>query len=58
MNVITSKEDEFVATKEGFWSERFTKEKIYKYFYWVHREKIKTIPLDTYNFAQALIISK
>lgn len=58
MKVITSKNDSFTATKEGFWSERFTKDRIYNYFYWVDKAKIKFIPLDTYSFAQAVIISK
>lgn len=58
MTVITSKDDEFTATKEGFWSERFTKEKIHKYFCWVNKENIEFIPLDNYDFAQSVIVSK
>ena len=58
MTVITSKSDSFTATKEGFWSQRFTKERIYDYFSWVKKEEIKFIPLDNYNFAQSIIVSK
>lgn len=58
MSVVTSSDDEFTATKEGFWSERFTKEKIFEYFYWVTKENIKIIPLDNYNFAESVVISK
>jgi len=58
MTVITSKKDSFTATKEGFWSQRFTKKRIYDYFSWVKRKKIKFIKLDNYNFAQMIIISK
>lgn len=58
MKVITSSEDEFTATKEGFWSERFIKEKVYRYFSFVPKEKIKFIPLDTYNFAHSIVVSK
>lgn len=58
MTVITSKKDSFTATKEGFWSQRFTKKRIYDYFFWVKRNKIKFIKLDNYNFAQMIVISK
>ena len=58
MHVITSQKDPFSATKEGFWSQRFTKGRIYNYFSWVKRENIRFIPLDNYNFAQMISISK
>jgi len=58
MTVITSKKDSFTATKEGFWSQRFTKKRIYNYFSWAKRNKIKFVKLDNYNFAQMVIISK
>lgn len=58
MTVITSKKDSFTTTKEGFWSQRFTKKRIYDYFSWVKRNKIKFVRLDNYNFAQMIIISK
>jgi len=58
MTVITSNEDEFIATKEGLWSERFTEEKVYKYFSFVYKEKIKLISLDADNFAMSVLISK
>jgi SAM-dependent methyltransferase len=58
MTVITSKNDSFTATKEGFWSQRFTANRIYNYFSWLDKAKIKFTPLDNYNFAQMIIISK
>jgi len=58
MRVITSKKDSFTATKEGFWSQRFTEERIYNYFSWVKRRNIKFIPLDNYNYAQMVLINK
>jgi len=58
MTVITSKKDSFTATKEGFWSQRFTKKRIYDYFSWVKRNKIEFVKLDNYNFARMIIISK
>ena len=58
MTVITSKKDSFTATKEGFWSQRFTKDRIYDYFPWANKEKIRFVPLDNYNLARMIIISK
>jgi SAM-dependent methyltransferase len=58
MTVITSEKDEFTATKEGFWSERFDVNKIYSYLYWVPKEKIELIPLDDYDFAFMVVVSK
>lgn len=58
MAVITSKRDSFTATKEGFWSQRFTRERLYRYLPWVDKNKIKIVPLDRYNFANAVILSK
>jgi len=58
MTVITSKKDSFTVTKEGFWSQRFTKKRIYDYFSWVKRNKIKFIKLDNYNFARMIVVSK
>jgi len=58
MTVVTSKRDSFTMTREGFWSQRFTKNRVYAYFSWVNKEKIKFIPLDNYNFARMIVVSK
>jgi len=58
MTVITRSTDSFTATKEGFWSQRFTEKRIMDYFNFVKPENIELISLDTYNFAQMAIISK
>lgn len=58
MTVITSQKDEFAATKEGFWSERFNQKKIYTYLSWIARAKIEVIALDDYDFAAMIIVSK
>jgi len=58
MNIITTEKDQFTATREGFWSERFTEEKIYSYLSWVPRENIKFISLDKENFARMIVIIK
>ena len=51
MTIITFGKDSLTATKERFWSQRFTREKIYVYFKYLNREKISFTLLDTYNYA-------
>ncbi len=58
MSIITSEDDSFTATKEGFWSQRFTKEKLFSYLHFVPAEKISFIPLDTYDYAMQVRIKK
>ncbi|MFT5964039.1 MAG: SAM-dependent methyltransferase [Flavobacterium sp.] len=58
MTVITTNEDSFTATKEGFWSQRFTEEKMLAYLHFVRPEKISFTALDTYNYAMQIIIKK
>ena len=58
MEVITDAQDSFTATREKFWSQRFTKEKIQNYFSFVPTENITCTPLDTYNFAMQVSIKK
>jgi hypothetical protein len=58
MTVITSDKDSFTATKEGFWSQRFTEEKLQAYLYFAKQEKIVITPLDTYNYAMQVKIYK
>lgn len=58
MHVITSSKDSFTATKERFWSQRFTKEKMLNYFHFVPAEKISFTALDTYDFAMQVRVKK
>ena len=58
MAVITDEKDTFTATKEKFWSQRFTKEKLQHYFSFVAPDKISCTPLDTYDFAMQVRIKK
>ena len=58
MHIMTTEKDTFTATQEGFWSQRFTDEKIYSYLNWIGRQNIQMIPLDTENFAQMVVITK
>ena len=58
MTIITDDKDSFTATKERFWSQRFTHQKILNYFHFVSPEKISFIPLDTYDFAMQVRIKK
>jgi len=58
MTIITSKSDSFTATKEGFWSQRFTRKRIRDYFSWHDEKKIELRPLDGHDFARMVIIGK
>ncbi len=58
MNVITTPEDSFTATREGFWSQRFTKEKLLKYLSFAPPENITITPLDTYDYAMQVSIKR
>lgn len=58
MHVITTGKNEFTATREGFWSERFTEGKIYSYLNWIERKNIKLFSLDAENFARMIVIKK
>lgn len=58
MTVITDAADTFTATKEGFWSQRFTPSKLLSYFHFVAPKKINIIPLDTYDYAMQVHIMK
>lgn len=58
MTVITDEKDSFTATKEGFWSQRFTREKLLRYLSFIPAEKFRFIPLDTYDYAMQVRILK
>jgi hypothetical protein len=58
MTVITGKYDSFTATKEKFWSQRFTKEKLFSYLSFIPKENFSFIPLDTYDYAMQVRIRK
>lgn len=58
MTIITDASDSFTATEERFWSQRFTKRKIFSYLSFVLPEKISFVALDTYNYAMQVRIKK
>ena len=58
MTVITSARDRFTATREGFWSQRFTQEKLIQYLNFAPPEKISFTPLDTYDYAMQVRVRK
>jgi hypothetical protein len=58
MTIITDTDESFTATKEKFWSQRFTEEKIYRYFSYAPPENISFTPLDTYKFAIQVRVRK
>lgn len=51
MTLITGAEDSFTATREGFWSQRFTAGQIRRYLTDAGFKKISLIDLDDYSFA-------
>lgn len=58
MTVITDEKDSFTATKDQFWSQRFTKEKIFNYLPFIPQEKFIFTSLDTYEYAMQVRIRK
>ncbi len=58
MTVITDEKDSFTATKDQFWSQRFTKEKIFNYLSFIPREKFMFTSLDTYEYAMQVRVRK
>ena len=56
--VITDKRDCFTASKDGWWSQRFTKERVYDYLKNIPKDKFSFIPLDTYDYAMMVRIIK
>ena len=51
MTIITDEFDSFTATQQGFWSQRFTKEKLQHYLSFAAPENIHITALDTYDYA-------
>ncbi len=58
MNIITNPLDSFTATKEGFWSQRFTEGKLYDYLNFIEPTKISFKKLDGYEYAMQVRIKK
>lgn len=58
MTIITSPDDSFTATKERFWSQRFTKEKLITYLPFISANQISFKDLDTYEYAMQVRIKK
>jgi SAM-dependent methyltransferase len=56
--IITDDRDCFTATKDGWWSQRFTKQRVYDYLSFVPKNKVSFVPLDTYDFAMMVRIKK
>ncbi len=57
-DVITDERDCFVATINGWRSQRFTKERVYSYLSFVPKNCIEFISLDTYEYAMLVRIRK
>ncbi|HET6724271.1 MAG TPA: hypothetical protein VFH07_16040 [Chitinophagaceae bacterium] len=58
MTVITDENDSFTATKDSFWSQRFTKEKMFNYLDFIPQKNFKFTSLDTYEYAMQVRIRK
>jgi SAM-dependent methyltransferase len=58
MHPITDAQDSFVATREGFWSQRFTEEKLRRYASFAEPQNISFTPLDTYEYAMQVRMRK
>jgi SAM-dependent methyltransferase len=56
MTIITGPTHSFTATKEGFWSERFSEGRLRQYLSWAPTKRMRIIPLDTYEFARMVIV--
>lgn len=58
MTVITGPGDSFTATKEKFWSQRFTRERLLGYLSFIPEENFIFTDLDTYEYAWQVRIRK
>jgi hypothetical protein len=58
MKVITDENDSFTATREEFWSQRFTQNKLFSYLPFIPKENFRFIDLDTYEYAWQVRIRK
>lgn len=58
MKVITCPKDDYTATKEGFWSQRFTPTLLYKYLHFAQPQNIFITPLDTYDYAIQVVVER
>ncbi len=58
MEVITSAGESFTATRQGFWSQRFTREKLMQYLHFAAPGQISFTALDTYDYAMQVRVKK
>ena len=58
MTVITDEFDSFSATKQRFWSQRFTKQKLYDYLNFVKPSQIVFTGLDDEEYSMQVCICK
>ena len=56
--VITDENDCFTATSSGWWSQRFTKQRVLNYLPNIPKNKFTFINLDTYDYAMMVKIKK
>jgi SAM-dependent methyltransferase len=58
MTIITKPNESFTATREGFWSQRFTQERLFHYLRFAEVNQISIIDLDTYEYAMQVQVKK
>ncbi|MFV0389688.1 MAG: methyltransferase domain-containing protein [Pyrinomonadaceae bacterium] len=56
--IITSEKDSFVATSDGWWSQRFTIKQVRQYLEALRGKDLSFIPLDDSDFAMMIRIKK
>ena len=56
--VVTNKNDSYVASDNGWWSQRFTEQVVYDYLPFIEKDNIGFIPLDSYDYAMMARIKK
>lgn len=58
MTIITDEKDTFTATRDQFWSQRFTREKLFSYLDFIPKSKFIFTDLDTYEYAMQVRVKK
>ncbi len=56
--ITSNKEDCFTSTKEGWWSQRYTEQRVLDYLNFVPKENFSFINLDDYDYAMMVRIRK
>lgn len=58
MDILTNEDQDFTATRQGFWSQRYSEDRIRQYFHFADQDTIEFIHLDPYEFAMMVVVGK